>query len=85
MPVCADLLERVIFTSTQTRKSRYERYENVSRAFQLNLRYPVQPRHYLLVDDVITTGSTLAACAEVLCAIPGAKVSVAALLMPDTK
>lgn len=79
VPVCSDLLERVIFTSTQTRKSRYERYENVNRAFQLNPRYPVLPRHYLLVDDVITTGSTLTACAEALCTIPEAKVSVAAL------
>lgn len=79
MPVCADLIERTLFTSTQTRKSRYERYENVSKAFQLNARYPAQALHYLLVDDVITTGSTLAACAEVLHAIPGARVSVAAL------
>lgn len=79
LQVVADLLERTIFTSTQTRKSRYERYENVNRAFRLNPRYPVQARHYLLVDDVITTGSTLTACAEVLCAIPDARVSVAAL------
>lgn len=79
VPVCGNLIERTVFTSTQTRKSRYERFENVNRAFRLNSSYPEQARHYLLVDDVITTGSTLTACAEVLCAIPGARVSVVAL------
>lgn len=74
-----DFLIRQKATSTQTRKSRFARFENVDKVFKLNPDYPVLPYHFLLVDDVITTGSTLSACADTLLEIPGSKVSIATI------
>lgn len=74
-----DFLIRQKATSTQTRKSRFARFENVDKVFKLNPEYPVLPYHFLLVDDVITTGSTLSACADTLLEIPGSKVSIATI------
>ena len=79
VPVTTDFLVRNRITATQTKKSRYERFENVDRIFHINPKYEARPQHFLLIDDVITTGSTLTACAEVLNDIPGARVSIAAL------
>ncbi|MGE0636781.1 MAG: ComF family protein [Bacteroidia bacterium] len=62
-------------TDTQTRKSRFERFENVESIFQLKENHPLSGKHILLVDDVVTTGSTLEACCETLKAA-GNKVSV---------
>ena len=74
-----DFLIRQKATSTQTRKSRFARFENVDKVFKLNPEYHVLPYHFLLVDDVITTGSTLSACADTLLEIPGSKVSIATI------
>ena len=63
-------------TASQALKSRRERAANVEGAFAV--RRP--GRHVLLVDDVMTTGSTLLSCAaEMLRAAPGCRVSIAAL------
>ncbi len=72
-------LKRVRATETQTRKHRYERYENVNRVFEVAEPGAIQGKHILLVDDVITTGSTLIACAEALLSMPGTRVSIGAL------
>lgn len=78
-PLIADLLERVDFTETQTRKSRYERFVNVNGSFSLLRDINLHNKHILLVDDVVTTGSTLESCAEVLLEGGAEKISVAAL------
>ncbi|HJT80799.1 MAG TPA: ComF family protein [Chthoniobacterales bacterium] len=59
-------LERVRFTQTQTVFDRVERMENLHNAFRLRRRRDVQGLRVLLVDDVLTTGSTLSECARVL-------------------
>ena len=79
IPLVADLLERTEFTDTQTRRSRYDRFTNVTGSFRLNESYDFRDKHVLLVDDVVTTGSTLEACAEVLLEGGYTKVSVATL------
>ncbi len=73
------ILIRIKRSATQTRKQRYDRWENVEGVF--GIRYPerIEDKHVLLVDDVITTGSTIEACARELLKLPGVKVSVAAL------
>lgn len=70
---------RTVATETQTRKSRFARFENVKEIFQVTHREKLMNKHILLVDDVITTGSTLESCANILSQIPGVKVSVAAI------
>ncbi len=79
IPLANNILTRPIATATQTLKSRYDRYLNVSGKFKIAYPDQVENRHILLIDDVITTGATLEACAEELLAYPGVTVSVAAL------
>lgn len=61
-----ELLVRRKFTSTQTNKSRLERLENVDDVFALNQGQVTQGLRILLVDDILTTGATLCACAQTL-------------------
>jgi len=79
IPFSPDALKRNLATETQTRKHRYERYENVNRVFEIQKPSLLKGKHVLLVDDVITTGSTLTSCAEALLELPGTKVSIAAM------
>lgn len=70
-------LKRIVDSDTQTNRSRYERWENVKSTFGIEDERRLQGKHILLVDDVITTGATLEASAEVLLRIPNTLVSVA--------
>lgn len=72
-------LKRETASSTQTRKSRYSRWENVNSIFAHATGVDLQHKHILLVDDVITTGSTLEACVQALSKIEGIKVSIASI------
>ena len=66
-------------TSTQTRKHRFERYKNVENIFSVSDADQIEGKRILLVDDVITTGSTLISCAEALLKIPRTEIFIAAL------
>jgi ComF family protein len=79
VPLSPAALVRPLATATQTRKSRYDRYLNVTGKFRTGDAAALENRHILIVDDVVTTGATLEACAEALLAVPGVTVSVAAL------
>jgi ComF family protein len=59
-------LERIRYTNTQTAYDRAERMENLRDAFRLRKNVNVRELHVLLIDDVLTTGSTLSECARVL-------------------
>ena len=71
----AELL-RIVRTTTQTRKGRMDRWRNVEDAFQLGDPGALRDAHVLLVDDVITTGATIEACARRLQDVPGIRISV---------
>ncbi len=79
VPVWENALRRTVHTPSQTRLSRLERLENVRRVFEVGDSSMLRGRHILLVDDVLTTGATLEACAEKIFAIEGTRVSMATL------
>ena len=66
-------------TETQTRKSKLSRWQNVSEVFQVKDINQVQGQHILLVDDVITTGATIEACAQILLAEGCSSMSIASI------
>lgn len=72
-------LRRSIFSQTQTRKSRFARWLNVESIFEVKDPEAVRGRHVLLIDDVITTGATIEACANRLLSIEGVQVSLLTL------
>lgn len=76
-------LVRKMFTATQTRKNRFERWQNVEGIFEVENPEAFEGKHILLVDDVVTTGSTLEACAFQLLKITNIKVSIATLAFAD--
>ena len=82
-PVSTDNLKRNLHTSTQTRKNRYERWENVENIFEVTRPEEFAGKHILLIDDVVTTGSTLESCAFQLLHIENVKVSIATLAFAD--
>lgn len=75
VPVDFTSLYRAKATDTQTKKSRFARFENVEAIFQLKENHALSGKHILLVDDVVTTGSTLEACCQTLKAA-GNKISL---------
>jgi ComF family protein len=79
VPLNRHLLVRTKATETQTRKSRFSRYQNVREIFMVNQPENWRGKHLLLVDDVITTGATLESCIEALRVIPDVKISVAGI------
>lgn len=76
LPIDTTSLRRDKKTDTQTRRHVYQRWENVQDIFALSPLASLTGKHILLIDDVITTGSTLGACAETLLTLPEVKVSV---------
>lgn len=79
LPIYNDLVKRTIFKGSQTLKSRWDRRDNVEHVFELNNTLPPHVKHLLMVDDVVTTGSTMIACSRQLAKTYGIKISVLSL------
>ena len=79
LPHQSTALHRAVATSTQTSKSRFDRWQNVEQVFRVPKPELVHGKRVLLVDDVMTTGATLEACAVALLAAGAAEVSVATI------
>ena len=78
-PFSDEIMIRVSATKTQTKKSKIERWENVSNAFQINTPERIMGKNLLLVDDVVTTGATTEACSKSLLKAGAATISIACL------
>lgn len=79
IPVISNAVCRVKKTETQTHKSRIERWKNMEETFNICDPLQIVNKHILLVDDVVTTGASLEACAQTLLEIEGVRVSICCL------
>jgi len=78
-PYRTDILLRHHYTETQTRKSRFNRWENVKSVFAVENGQLIEGKHILLCDDVLTTGATTEAAIQQLIETKNVKVSVVTL------
>lgn len=74
-----DVLIKVSNAKTQAFKSRAERWTSIQNSFEVQNINALENTHILLVDDIITTGATLEACANALKKIPNCKISIATM------
>ena len=76
IPIDTDSLVRQIHTETQTHKSAYDRRQNMVNVFAIARPEQLAGHHILLIDDVLTTGSTLLSCIDVLHTVPRLRISI---------
>lgn len=81
IPVDNTLIRRDKYTQTQTRFNKDERRRNVANVISpINLNNNLYGKKYMLIDDVLTTGSTLNACASALLMLGAKRVEVATII-----
>lgn len=75
------ILLRKVYSKTQSKKNLLGRSENIENIFDVEFTEADHNKHFLLVDDVLTTGATIEACSRALLKIPGAKISTICIAM----
>lgn len=78
------ILFRKKYSKTQSKKNLLGRLEGIENVFDVHISKENHHRHFLLVDDVLTTGATLEACSRALLKIPGAKISIVCMAMANS-
>ncbi len=78
-PFEENVLKRVSFTNTQTKKLRLDRWKNVEELFFVEDNAAMENKHILLIDDIITTGATLEACWKAFEKTKNIKISIACM------
>lgn len=81
IPYNPNILVRNVYSKTQSKKNLFHRSEGIDSIFNVVYNEKDHNKHFLLIDDVMTTGSTLEACSQALLKIPGAKISIVCLAM----
>ncbi len=81
IPYNSNLLRRNIYSKTQCKKNLLGRTEGIDAVFDVSFTEQDHNKHFLLIDDVITTGATLEVCSKALLKIPGAKISIVCMAM----
>ncbi len=78
------VLYRKKYSKTQSKKNLIGRSDNIENIFDVIFTEENQNKHFLIVDDVLTTGATLEACSKALLKIPGAKISIVCMAMANS-
>ena len=78
------ILVRNVYSKTQSKKNLLGRTEGIESTFDVSFTEKNHNKHFLLIDDVITTGATLEACSRALLKIPGAKISIVCMAMAQS-
>ena len=79
LPIYDKVVKRNTFSGSQTSKGRWERNENVDNVFELLDGDSIRGKHLLIIDDVVTTGATIIACAKEISKAEGVRFSVPSL------
>jgi ComF family protein len=80
----ATILYRTKYSKTQSKKNLSGRSENIENIFDAFVTTENENKHFLIVDDVLTTGATLEACSRALLKNPGAKISIACMAIANS-